>query len=87
MTSKCARHYGENHMLKTARPPSVKLLQFTKRMCTALKREPHSENELSSIRGTLAIVMSKGSRRRKGNHILKINRPPSVTLLQMVIFG
>eukprot|EP00959_Pyramimonas_sp_CCMP1952_P117570 2457972-Pyramimonas_sp.AAC.1 len=47
--TECARHNGENHILKTSRPQSVNLLQCLKQMCAAQAPEPHVGNDQPSI--------------------------------------
>eukprot|EP00959_Pyramimonas_sp_CCMP1952_P085446 1787304-Pyramimonas_sp.AAC.1 len=45
----CAQCERENHNLKINHPQSVNLLQQLRRMCAALGREPHFEEDLFSI--------------------------------------
>eukprot|EP00959_Pyramimonas_sp_CCMP1952_P148670 3110120-Pyramimonas_sp.AAC.1 len=49
-SSERARRKGERHMWKRNRPQSVTSCKCLKRMCAALRREPHFENDLPSIR-------------------------------------
>eukprot|EP00959_Pyramimonas_sp_CCMP1952_P316431 6622982-Pyramimonas_sp.AAC.1 len=63
-----ARRSGESHILKITRPQSVSR-KLLKRMCAAVRREPHSENGAPAIRESLVTVSSECAP-RKGDSLI-----------------